>query len=97
MALPIIAPLSRETADAPALCAIGLSKYYGSVHAVEHVSLAVREGSIHGVIGPNGAGKSTLFKLLKDEISLTSGEVRLFGRRITGLGPTRTASARATS
>jgi branched-chain amino acid transport system permease protein len=91
MALPMIAPLSRETADAPALCAIGLSKYYGGVHAVEHVSFAVREGSIHGVIGPNGAGKSTLFKLLRDEISLTSGEVRLFGRRITGLGPTRTA------
>ncbi|HKM60919.1 MAG TPA: branched-chain amino acid ABC transporter ATP-binding protein/permease [Acidisphaera sp.] len=91
MALPMIAPLSRADADAPALCAIELSKHYGGLHAVEHVSFSVREGSIHGVIGPNGAGKSTLFKLLKDEVPPTSGEVRLFGRRITGLGPARTA------
>ncbi|MEO9191763.1 MAG: ABC transporter ATP-binding protein, partial [Acetobacteraceae bacterium] len=51
----------------------------------------VRTGSIHAVIGPNGAGKSTLFKMLLDEVTPTAGEVRLFGRRVTGLGVTRVA------
>ena len=50
-----------------------------------------RTSSIHAVIGPNGAGKSTLFKMLLDEVHPTAGEVRLFGRRITGMGATRTA------
>ncbi len=89
--LPLIAPLVRAVADAPALRAGGLSKFYGGLHAVEDVSFAVRTGSIHAVIGPNGAGKSTLFKMLLDEIPPTAGEVRLFGERITGLGATRTA------
>ena len=51
MALPMIASLSRAEANAPALCAIDLSKRYGGLRAVDHVSFAVREGSIHGVIG----------------------------------------------
>ena len=52
------------------------------------------------MIGPNGAGKSTLFKMLLDEVRPTEGDVQLFGRRITGLGATRTAQlgiAKATS
>ncbi len=89
--MPMQAPLIVARQDAPALRAIGVSKFYGGLHAVEDVSFEVRTGSIHAVIGPNGAGKSTLFKMLKDEIPPTAGEVRLFGRRITGLGPTRTA------
>ena len=89
-ALPLAAPLVRSDPAAPALQANGLSKNYGGLHAVEDVSFSVRTGSIHAVIGPNGAGKTTLFKMLADEISPTAGEVLLFGRRITGLGITRT-------
>lgn len=87
--LPMIAPV-RAMDDAPALRAIDLSKHYGGLRAVDGVGFAVRTGSIHAVIGPNGAGKSTLFKMLLDEVPPTSGEVLLFGRRITGLGATRT-------
>ncbi len=90
-ALALQAPLVVTRSDAPALRAIGVSKFYGGLHAVEGVSFDVRPGSIHAVIGPNGAGKSTLFKMLKDEIAPTAGEVLLFGNRITGIGPTRTA------
>lgn len=89
--MPMTAPLVRARADAPALRASGLSKFYGGLHAVEDVSFDVRAGTIHAVIGPNGAGKSTLFKMLKDEIPPTHGEVLLFGRRVTGLGATRAA------
>ncbi len=91
LALPMVAPLVLARPDAPALLAVEVSKHYGGLHAVDGVSFGVRKGSIHAVIGPNGAGKSTLFKMLKDEISPTYGEVMLFGRQITRLGPTRTA------
>ena len=90
LALPMTAPI-RAIDDAPALRAMGLSKHYGGLRAVDGVSFAVRAGSIHAVIGPNGAGKSTLFKMLLDEIAPTAGEVRLFGRRVSGLGATRAA------
>ncbi len=89
--LPMDAPLIPARPDAPALRAIDVAKHYGGLHAVDGVSFEVQTGSIHAVIGPNGAGKTTLFRMLKDEITPTSGEVLLFGRRITGLGATRTA------
>ena len=85
------APLVRTQPDAPALETSDLSKQYGGLRAVDHVSFTIQTGSIHAVIGPNGAGKSTLFKMLLDEVHPTEGQVRLFGRRITGLGATRTA------
>ena len=89
--LALHAPMLATSPDTPALRAVGLSKFYGGLHAVEDVSFDVRQGSIHAVIGPNGAGKSTLFKMLTDEVPPTAGQVQLFGRRVTGLGSTRTA------
>ena len=88
-ALPMIA----RGPDAPrrmALRAIGLSKAFGGLRAVREVSFEVRTGSIHAVIGPNGAGKSTLFKMLAEEIAPSAGQVQLFDRPISGLGPART-------
>jgi branched-chain amino acid transport system permease protein len=89
--MPLAAPLIRERPDAPALETHDLARHYGGLRAVDGVSFAVRGNSIHAVIGPNGAGKSTLFKMLLDEVQPTEGEVRLYGKRITGLGATRTA------
>jgi branched-chain amino acid transport system permease protein len=89
--LPMVAPLHIAGADAPALKANNLAKHYGGLRAVDGVSFELRTGAIQAIIGPNGAGKTTFFKMLKDEIHPTHGEVMLFGRRITGLGPTRTA------
>ena len=89
--LPMVAPLRITHAGAPALRAINLAKHFGGLRAVDGVSFELRTGAIQAIIGPNGAGKTTFFKMLKDEIRPTHGEVLLFGRRITGLGPTRTA------
>lgn len=74
-----------------ALEACALARHYGGLKAVDGVSFKVRRGSIHAVIGPNGAGKSTLFKMLLDEVSPSSGEVLLFGAKVTGAGVSRAA------
>jgi branched-chain amino acid transport system ATP-binding protein len=60
-----------------------LSFAYGSVKAVDHVSLEVAEGSIHGLIGPNGAGKSTCIDLISGRQRPTGGTVWFRGRDIT--------------
>ena len=44
--------------------AVGISKHFGSFHALSDVSLKVAPGSVHGLLGENGAGKSTLVKCL---------------------------------
>ncbi|MET0720107.1 MAG: branched-chain amino acid ABC transporter ATP-binding protein/permease [Tardiphaga sp.] len=89
VALPLAEP---STGDGEiALEARSLARHYGGLKAVDGVSFKVRRGSIHAVIGPNGAGKSTLFKMLLDEVSPSSGEVLLFGEKVTGVGASRAA------
>src|SRR3989442_7247871 len=61
-----------------------LTKSFGALVAVNAVTLAVDEGSLHSVIGPNGAGKTTLFNLLTGQLAPTSGRIRFDGRDVTG-------------
>ncbi|MGO9879747.1 MAG: ABC transporter ATP-binding protein [Acidimicrobiales bacterium] len=57
----------------------GLSKHYGSVHALEGLDLEVGEGEVVGYLGPNGAGKTTTIRLLLGLIGPTSGRAEVFG------------------
>jgi len=50
-----------------------------SFEALKGVNLEIKEGSIHGLLGPNGAGKSTLIGMISNMLSITSGEIELFG------------------
>lgn len=77
------APVILETRD--------LSRYFGGLHAVEGVNLAVRAGHLHSIIGPNGAGKTTLFNLLSGALKPTRGHVLLNGQDITPFPPHRIA------
>jgi daunorubicin resistance ABC transporter ATP-binding subunit len=56
-----------------------ISKYYGSVHALESVSLSSDEGKVFGLLGPNGAGKSTIVKVLATLQSPTNGTASILG------------------
>jgi ABC-2 type transport system ATP-binding protein len=56
-----------------------LDKSYGSVVAVDGLSLEVEEGSVMGLIGPNGAGKTTTIKILLGLLRPDRGRVEVFG------------------
>jgi ABC-2 type transport system ATP-binding protein len=59
----------------------GVSKWFGSVVAVNEVSLEVFPG-ITGLLGPNGAGKTTLMHMMTGLAKPSEGEVRLLGERV---------------
>ncbi len=70
-----------------------VSKAFGGLKAVQHVSLKVMQGEVLGIIGPNGAGKTTFFNLLNGFIRPDSGEIILNGKNIVGKLPYQTCAA----
>ena len=54
-------------------------KKYGSVQALEDVSLDVRSGEIFGLIGPDGAGKTSLFRIMATLLLPDKGMVSVDG------------------
>jgi ABC-2 type transport system ATP-binding protein len=57
----------------------GLSKRYGSIVAVDGVSLDVREGSFYGIVGPNGAGKTTTLSMVTGLLRPDEGRIVVHG------------------
>ncbi len=68
-----------------------VSKSFGGVAANVEISFDVADGEILGLIGPNGAGKTSLFNAISGEAVPDAGEIRLAGRRISGLPPEQNA------
>ena len=62
---------------------VGLQKSYRGKLVVDDVCFLIPKGSIYGFVGPNGAGKSTVMKMILNLIYPESGEVRLFGEKVT--------------
>ena len=56
-----------------------ITKRYGNIAAVDHVSLTVQKGDIYGIIGRNGAGKTTFMRLITSLAQPSGGEIALFG------------------
>ena len=65
--------------SAPIIAVESISKWYGSVVAVNDVTLTVESG-ITGLLGPNGAGKTTLLKMIEGLASPSDGTVTIFGQ-----------------
>ena len=61
-----------------------LTKAYGQVTAVDHVSFSVNKGEILGFLGPNGAGKTTTMRILTGYMPASSGTARVAGFDVFG-------------
>lgn len=64
----------------PAIDVSHLTKRYGSVVALDDVSLAIEQDSITGILGRNGAGKTVLMSLMSAQEAPTSGTIKVFGQ-----------------
>ncbi len=62
-----------------------ISKDFGGLRAINHLSLNVGKGEVVCIIGPNGAGKTTLLNLITGVLPITSGEIYFKGKRIDRL------------
>ena len=60
-----------------------LNKSYAGKMAVKDLSFSIGPGELLGLIGPNGAGKSSTIKIMLDFLKPDSGEVRIFGNKMT--------------
>jgi len=60
-----------------------LTKYYGDLLAVDHISFEVHRGEIFGFLGPNGAGKTTTQRMLTTLLEPTEGRIIINGHDIT--------------
>ena len=65
-----------------AISAVGLTKCFGPVTAVDDVTFELEAGRIYGVLGPNGSGKTTLIRLLTGMTRATAGEAYVLGVRM---------------
>jgi branched-chain amino acid transport system ATP-binding protein len=67
------------------LVAESLSKSYGGLSVLDHISISVDAGCVTALVGSNGAGKTTLFRCLAGTLRPDSGRVLLAGRDVTRL------------
>jgi ribose transport system ATP-binding protein len=66
---------------------LGISKRFGGIRALDHVSFAVRRGEVHALLGENGAGKSTLMKILSGAYHRDDGKIRIADKEVEIANP----------
>jgi len=64
-----------------------ITKYFGSVAALENVDFELKDGEILGLVGDNGAGKSTLIKILSGAELPNNGSIEVFGKPVSIKNP----------
>lgn len=64
----------------PLLEALGISKRYGGILALDTMHFAAEGGEVHAILGENGAGKSTFIQILAGAVAADAGELKLSGR-----------------
>ncbi|MDO9636968.1 MAG: ABC transporter ATP-binding protein [Pseudotabrizicola sp.] len=77
----------------PALSLTGLTRRFGTMTAVDGVSIDIAEGEFFTIVGPSGSGKSTLVRLLAGLDTPTAGSLHLRGRDITDMPANRRPTA----
>ncbi len=67
----------------------GVEKYYGAVHAIKGIDLAIEKGEFIVFVGPSGCGKSTLLRMIAGLETIDRGSLWLDGREITKLASSK--------
>ncbi len=70
--------------DNPLIEFKNITKSFGTVRALDDVTMHVNQAEVVGLIGDNGAGKSTLIKILSGVYSPDSGEIHVHGKKVEG-------------
>ncbi len=60
-----------------------LTKVFEGKEVISGVNMHVKKGEIYGFLGPNGAGKTTIMKMITNLIKPTSGDIEIFGEKLT--------------
>jgi ABC-2 type transport system ATP-binding protein len=68
-----------NTTNATVIEVKNLVKHYGTVHAVDGISFAIRQGEIFGMLGPNGAGKTTTIECIEGLRTHDEGSLQVLG------------------
>jgi ABC-2 type transport system ATP-binding protein len=76
------AAAQARQSDAPAISARDLTRRFGKLTAVDHVTLDIPRAGIYGFLGPNGSGKSTTIRMLCGLLRPTSGECTVLGHPV---------------
>ena len=74
--------MNNPETNSLAIRARGLTKHFGSVHAVNGLDLDVARSRIFGFLGPNGSGKSTTIRMLCGLLIPTDGEIAVLGHQV---------------
>jgi simple sugar transport system ATP-binding protein len=82
-----VSPAADGAGGGPLLEVRDVAKYFGSVNALQGISLKVYAGEVTCVLGDNGAGKSTLIKILSGVFQPDQGEFLIDGKPVTLAGP----------
>jgi ABC-2 type transport system ATP-binding protein len=79
MTTTTLAPPATDTIEA-----VGLTRWFGDILAVDDVTLTVPTGTLTGFVGGNGAGKTTTMRMIMGLLGIDAGVVRWQGRPMTG-------------
>ncbi len=74
--------MRKNSHRVPAIECVNLTKKFGDLTAVDHISFEVKEGEIFGLLGPNGAGKTTTIRMLTTVLPPTEGTAIIAGHDV---------------
>lgn len=90
MGTPEASTLPAATPRGAAIRTHGMGRTFGAAVALADIDVTITAGTVHALVGQNGAGKSTLLGMLAGRIEPTSGELEVFGERVS-IGSPRAA------
>jgi ABC-2 type transport system ATP-binding protein len=73
----------QSGANGPVVRLRGVNKSFGGKHAVQDLDFDLPKGTVCGLLGPNGAGKTTAIRMILDILGPDSGDIEVFGERVS--------------